>query len=72
MIALKDGVVISNHVCVLPGVTIGERGTLGFGALTRRGKTYDSDTNFVGCHRGDVVSLPKGEYGHSTGVPASL
>ncbi|PHH92733.1 hypothetical protein CDD83_5562 [Cordyceps sp. RAO-2017] len=54
-ITIGNGAVIADHVCVLPGVTIGERTTLGFGTLTRRGKFYDDDRTFIGCKDGDVA-----------------
>lgn len=55
LIAIRSGAVIADHVCILPGVTIGEQTALGFGTLTRRGKHYEDGKTFIGCKNGDVA-----------------
>lgn len=55
LITIRDDAVISDHSCLLPGVTVGERTTIGFGTLTKRGKEYPSDKTFVGSRKGDVA-----------------
>lgn len=55
LITIRSGAVIADHVCVLPGVTIGEESALGFGTLTRRGKFYEDGKTFIGCKNGDVA-----------------
>ncbi|KAM4063755.1 AMP-binding enzyme [Hirsutella rhossiliensis] len=55
LITIRSGAVIADHVCILPGVTIGEQSALGFGTLTRRGKVYEDGKTFIGCKNGDVA-----------------
>lgn len=55
LITIHSGAVIADHVCILPGVTIGEQSALGFGTLTRRGKVYEDGKTFIGCKNGDVA-----------------
>ena len=59
-ITIGDRAMIADRVCLLPGVKIGERATMGSGALTRRQKSYDSDGTFVGSKGGDAVCLSTG------------
>ncbi|PFH60228.1 hypothetical protein XA68_11293 [Ophiocordyceps unilateralis] len=55
VISIGNGAVISDHVCVMPGVSVGERTTLGFGTLTRRGRHYESGKAFIGARAGDAA-----------------
>ncbi|KAG6002611.1 putative NRPS-like protein biosynthetic cluster [Claviceps pusilla] len=55
LITIRDGAVLGDNCCILPGVMVGERTTIGFGGLTRRGKEYHANKTFVGCRNGDVV-----------------
>ncbi|KJZ74849.1 hypothetical protein HIM_05758 [Hirsutella minnesotensis 3608] len=54
-ITIGQGAVIADHVCILPGVTIGERTALGLGTLTRQGKVYEANKTFIGAKNGDVA-----------------
>ena len=56
-ITVREGAVISDHVCLLPGVDVGERTTIGYGALTRRNRSYENDALYIGCRRGDAVII---------------
>ncbi|KAM0418608.1 hypothetical protein ACHAPT_012507, partial [Fusarium lateritium] len=56
-IAIKDRAMIADRVCLLPGVEVGERVTMGSGALTRRGKSYPPGGTYVGSKGGDAVCL---------------
>ncbi|KAL0934555.1 peroxisomal-coenzyme a synthetase [Colletotrichum truncatum] len=55
-ITIKDRAMIADRVCLLPGVEVGERATMGSGALTRRGKLYAKGGTFVGSKGGDAMS----------------
>ncbi|KAK2592200.1 hypothetical protein QQS21_010119 [Conoideocrella luteorostrata] len=55
VITIQKDAVLGDHACLLPGVSVGERTTIGFGTLTKRGKEYPSDKAFVGCRNGDVA-----------------
>lgn len=57
MITIHDRAMIADRVTLLPGVDIGERTTMGSGALTRRGKAYPAQGTFVGSKGGDAVCL---------------
>ncbi|KAH7124703.1 hypothetical protein EDB81DRAFT_664597 [Dactylonectria macrodidyma] len=59
-IAIRDCAMIADRVCLLPGVEIGERTTMGSGALTRRDKEYAPGGTFVGSKGGDAVCLSSG------------
>lgn len=59
-ITIGDRAMIADRVTLLPGVEIGERTTMGSGALTRRGNFYASDGVFVGSKGGDAVCLSTG------------
>ncbi|CAM1511095.1 Fc.00g086080.m01.CDS01 [Cosmosporella sp. VM-42] len=59
-IAIRDRAMITDRVCLLPGVEVGERTTMGSGALTRRGKEYAPGGTFVGSKGGDAVCLSSG------------
>lgn len=56
-ITIKDGAMIADRVVAYPGVTVGERATLGSGCLTRRGKMYEPNGVYVGSKGGDSVFL---------------
>ncbi|KAI6781760.1 putative peroxisomal-coenzyme A synthetase-like protein [Emericellopsis cladophorae] len=59
-ITIGDRAMIADRVCLLPGVEIGERTTMGSGAMTSRGKTYNSEGVYVGNKGGDAVCLSTG------------
>ncbi|KAI8666877.1 Carrier domain-containing protein [Fusarium sp. Ph1] len=68
-IAIKDRAMIADRVCLLPGVEVGERVTMGSGALTRRGKTYSPGGTYVGSKAGDAVCLSTGRDVKEKGNP---
>ena len=70
-IRIRDRAMIADRVCLLPGVDIGERATMGSGALTRRGKAYPADGTFVGSKGGDAVCLSSGPRMHGRQLPRS-
>ena len=47
--------VVSDNVCVLPGVGIGRNTILGFGTLTKSGQYYSDQTTYLGCLNGDAA-----------------
>lgn len=55
MITIQDEAVVADHACLLPGVNVGERTTIAYGTLTKRGKHYPYDKTFVGCRDGDIA-----------------
>ncbi|KAF9766005.1 hypothetical protein IL306_001626 [Fusarium sp. DS 682] len=59
-VTIQDRAMIADRVCLLPGVTIGERTTMGSGALTKRNGSYISDGTYVGSKAGDAVCLSTG------------
>ncbi|PHH84949.1 hypothetical protein CDD83_1137 [Cordyceps sp. RAO-2017] len=61
-ITIQDRAMIADRVCLLPGVEIGEGTTMGSGALTRRGQSYEAGGTFVGSKGGDAVCLSTGRF----------
>lgn len=65
VVKVGNNAMIADRVCLLPGVTIGNGTVMGSGALTRRGKSYQDDSTFVGSRGGDAIHLahpkPKNE-----------
>lgn len=59
-VTIQDRAMIADRVCLLPGVTIGKRTTMGSGALTKRNGNYVSDGTYVGSKAGDAVCLSTG------------
>ncbi|EWG44724.1 hypothetical protein FVEG_05723 [Fusarium verticillioides 7600] len=59
-VTIQDRAMIADRVCLLPGATVGERTTMGSGALTKRNGTYISDGTYVGSRAGDAVCLSTG------------
>ncbi|KAF5981974.1 coenzyme A synthetase [Fusarium bulbicola] len=59
-VTIQDRAMIADRVCLLPGVTVGERTTMGSGALTKRNGNYVSDGTYVGSKAGDAVCLSSG------------
>ncbi|KAF7555584.1 hypothetical protein G7Z17_g2078 [Cylindrodendrum hubeiense] len=59
-ITIGNRAMIADRVCLLPGVNIGDRVTMGSGALTKRGKQYPADGVYVGSKGGDSVCLSTG------------
>ncbi|KAH6996043.1 hypothetical protein BKA56DRAFT_695433 [Ilyonectria sp. MPI-CAGE-AT-0026] len=59
-ITIGDRAMIADRVCLLPGVKIGDRVTMGSGALTKRGKQYPANGTYVGSKGGDSVCLSTG------------
>lgn len=60
-ITIRDRAMIADRVCLLPGVEVGERTTMGSGALTSRNKKYDAGATYVGSKGRDAVCLSTGE-----------
>ncbi|KAI1053177.1 hypothetical protein LB506_012316 [Fusarium annulatum] len=59
-VTIHDRAMIADRVCLLPGVTVGERTTMGSGALTKRNGTYVPEGTYVGSKAGDAVCLSTG------------
>ncbi|KAH6989430.1 hypothetical protein BKA56DRAFT_254672 [Ilyonectria sp. MPI-CAGE-AT-0026] len=59
-ITIGDRAMIADRACLLPGVEIGDRVTMGSGALTQRGKQYPAGGTYVGSKGGDSVCLSTG------------
>ncbi|CAN8096235.1 unnamed protein product [Discula destructiva] len=59
-IKVGDRAMIADRVTLLPGVQIGEKTTMGSGALTKRGKSYADGGTYVGSKNGDAVCLSTG------------
>lgn len=59
-VKIGDRAMIADRVTLLPGVTIGEKTTMGSGALTRRNKVYADGGTYVGSKNGDAVCLSTG------------
>lgn len=64
-VKVGDRAMIADRVTLLPGVRIGEKTTMGSGALTRRNKSYADGGTYVGSKNGDAVCLSTGS---SSGV----
>ncbi|KAK9445892.1 peroxisomal-coenzyme A synthetase [Metarhizium brunneum] len=60
-IVIRDGAMIADRVCLLPGVDIGERTTMGSGALTSRNKKYKAGATYVGSKGRDAICLSAGD-----------
>lgn len=60
LIKIGDRAMIADRVTLLPGVEIGEKTTMGSGALTRRNKFYAEGGTYVGSKNGDAVCLTTG------------
>ncbi|KAH6654656.1 hypothetical protein BKA67DRAFT_518235 [Truncatella angustata] len=58
-VKIDDNAMIADRVCLLPGVTIGKKTVMGSGALSRRGKSYEDDTTWVGSRGGDAIHLAR-------------
>lgn len=59
-VKVGDRAMIADRVTILPGVRIGEKTTMGSGALTRRNKSYADGGTYVGSKNGDAVCLSTG------------
>lgn len=59
-IKVGDRAMIADRVTLHPGVHVGERTTMGSGALTRRNKYYANGGTYVGSKNGDAVCLSSG------------
>lgn len=59
-ITIRDRAMIADRVVLLPGVEIGEKTTMGSGAMTRRGHSYAPGGTYVGSKGGDAVCLSTG------------
>lgn len=56
-VKIGAGSMVADRVVLLPGVTLGEKSVMGSGALTRRGKSYATQTTWVGAKNGEAVCL---------------
>lgn len=59
-IKIEDRAMIADRVTLLPGVVVGEKTTMGSGALTRRNGYYADGSTYVGSKKGDAVCLSTG------------
>ncbi|KAM5343355.1 hypothetical protein ACJ41O_011892 [Fusarium nematophilum] len=59
-VTVKDGAMIADRVVLLPGVSIGEKTTMGSGALTRRNGCYAPGGTYMGSRGGDAMCLTAG------------
>lgn len=59
-IVVGDRAMIADRVTLLPGVCVGEKTTMGSGALTRRNKYYNAGGTYVGSKNGDALCLSTG------------
>lgn len=59
-IKVGDRAMIADRVTLHPGVHVGEKTTMGSGALTRRNKYYADGGTYVGSKMGDAVCLSSG------------
>ncbi|KAH7124767.1 hypothetical protein EDB81DRAFT_890220 [Dactylonectria macrodidyma] len=64
MVTIGDRAMIADRACLLPGVEVGERVTMGSGALTQSGKQYLAGGTYVGSRGGDSVCLSTGRQPH--------
>ncbi|KAG8630866.1 hypothetical protein KVT40_000006 [Elsinoe batatas] len=56
-VKVGNGAMISDRVVLLPGTTVGDKTVLGSGALSRRDKSYEPGTVWVGSRGGEAVCL---------------
>ncbi|KAL2759895.1 hypothetical protein ACRALDRAFT_2023993 [Sodiomyces alcalophilus JCM 7366] len=54
-ICIRDGAMVDDRVCLLPGVEIGENTMMGTATLARRGGVYPEGT-YIGSRGGDCIS----------------
>jgi acetyltransferase-like isoleucine patch superfamily enzyme/acyl carrier protein len=59
-ITIRDRAMVADRVCLLPGVEVGERTTMGSGALSSRNRTYEAGATYVGSRGRDAVCLSTG------------
>lgn len=59
-ILIRDRAMVADRVCLLPGVEIGERTTMGSGALTGRGNKYEAGATYMGSKGRDAICLSNG------------
>ncbi|POS72287.1 peroxisomal-coenzyme A synthetase [Diaporthe helianthi] len=59
-IKIEDRAMIADRVTLLPGVVVGEKTTMGSGALTRRNGYYSDGSTYVGSKKNDAVCLSTG------------
>ncbi|KAF4553860.1 AMP-binding enzyme-like protein 22 [Elsinoe fawcettii] len=57
LVKVGNGAMISDRVVLLPGTTVGDRAVFGSGALSRRNKSYEPNTVWVGSRGGEAVCL---------------
>ncbi|KAJ3545853.1 hypothetical protein NM208_g2308 [Fusarium decemcellulare] len=62
VVTVKDGAMIADRVVLLPGVSIGEKTTMGSGALTRRNGSYVPGGTYIGSRGGDSICLTTGRH----------
>lgn len=59
-IKIEDRAMIADRVTLLPGVVVGEKTTMGSGALAKRNGYYSDGSTYVGSKKGDAVCLSTG------------
>ncbi|ROT42876.1 hypothetical protein SODALDRAFT_375125 [Sodiomyces alkalinus F11] len=67
-ICIRDGAMVDDRVCLLPGVEIGEKTMMGTATLARRGGVYPEGT-YIGSRGGDCVSWLTGWQTAKKGKP---
>ncbi|KAI4591893.1 putative NRPS-like protein biosynthetic cluster [Pestalotiopsis sp. 9143b] len=58
-VKIGDGAMIADRVCLLPGVEVGKSTVMGSGALSRRNKSYEDNSTWVGSRGGDAIHLAR-------------
>lgn len=66
VIRVGNNAMVADRVILLPGVQLGDRCTMGSGAMTTRGTSYASDTTWVGSKGGEAVCLSQGPQGQTS------
>ncbi|KAF4502485.1 hypothetical protein FAGAP_1300 [Fusarium agapanthi] len=61
-VTIQDRAMIADRVCLLPGITVGERTTMGSGALTKRNGNYVSDGTYVGSKAQHLSPFGRASY----------
>ncbi|PHH76665.1 hypothetical protein CDD80_1343 [Ophiocordyceps camponoti-rufipedis] len=56
-VTVRDGAMIADRVCLLPGVEVGCETIMGSGALARRDGVYDAGATYIGSKGGDSLCL---------------
>ncbi|EEP81832.1 predicted protein [Uncinocarpus reesii 1704] len=71
-IVIGDGAMIADRTIILPGTEVGRGAILGTGTLTRRNRSYPSDSVWVGSKEGEALCLTAGVQKPSMASQATL